>query len=1015
MARMKGDGRNKDDGSGNAKIIGSRVREENNNCFSGAAKNENKSFDDYKSYLKRIVYLNLFFYFIAYSSISYTLVLSNSLFLKKAGPEFIPARFIVLNSLLVLFEIALITFKKIPEFKVLVLSITAGTIYTFLCNIFFFEYNHYLIYFFYFVAGYIFIIMTLFGYLTYLNDILPLREQKKYMPYIHGVSSLGAVISGFSLNFLLPLISVSGVLNIIIVLNIISLFLIFIIDNNYRKMKSKNFIIGSEWFNPEVQDADESKIPGGFVEEEYSEDIIKKEGPANDNSNEIDEKRTKVVFENECPRLNVVLVKRLREAFDYARNTNLAYYLILLIFIVNFKEAVIDFVFSSRLAEEFLSVNEMAAFNGTFRAVNMLVIMAAQFFILKPFLNHFSVAAAMIIMPFAVIPFTVAGLIFNFFSTIISIKFFYEISFKCFNRPAVGIFTNAIAERKTQVFVFYEISAYASKILAGVVLYSLKPWLGTYYFIYLILFLSLIYYHYLSKLEPAYIQALESSLEAGTAKEKISTIERYNYLPVSKTLETAALFLKSNSFEERLKAVNKISEYNGASRYLYEALVRETNPVVIATIISKLSADPKTASVISAAVSGTDRNVDLTRRFEVLFNHEDRRVRANLIEGLANFYDYDESAVISGKLCAYLNDGDYRIRSAAIISVLELSEDELEIKKAIDGLYDMSVMNEYKARASAAYVMGKLKLRSFINVLAKLINDDEIRVRNYSIIALINIGGTESEEILRGRLTIESDAKITAMIDSGLKTMANMQRKVIYDMLKTHSIEFRNRAVNILKNIDIILNYQLVIKILLINFDEVKLELLKCISENKDDLKFIKFIDSLISSDGAMDFKEYVKFALANKFKFEDRYIELYGVIAPFFEDENRRYIFDLINICAAAVNYIKIFSSGEDGVENTQKMMNINCTGDYNNINMAPQCQMDAVNINAADLLNFIFECAALSSGKYEKLMKNFRAALLTEPSVSSYAVELIEMALDDEIAGKIIDLIENYKEIKK
>jgi hypothetical protein len=967
--------------------------------------NENsKDGADYKSYLKRIIYLNLLFYFVAYSSISYTLVLSHSLFLKKAGPEFIPASFIVLNGLLVLFEIALLTLKKIPEFKVLVFSITAGTIYTVLCNIYFFEYNNYLIYFFYFVFGYIFIILTLFGYLTYLNDLLPLRTQKKYMPYIHGASSLGAVVSGFSLNFLLPLIMVSGVLNLIIVLNIISLVLIFIIDYNYRKMKPE---ADSAPSSPAAEYAaaeedNEKKAAAHISEEEFMEAAAEDNLPVKGSLNEAAGGRLEAAVGNAGGKEDdTTLYQRLREAFNYAKNTDLAYYLIIIIFIVNFKEAVIDFVFSSRLAEEFAGVDEMAAFSGTFRAVNMLVVMAAQFFILKPFLNNYSVAAAMLIMPLAVIPLSAAGLVFYFFSAVISIKFFYELSVKCFNRPAIGIFTNAISGRKTQIFVFYEISAYSSKILAGAVLYMLKPWIGTYYFIYLILISSIIYYYYSSKLEPAYIGALESSLKAKTSRERIAAINRVNYLPAAKAVESLAPLLKSGGFEERLNAVNKIAGFEGGSRILYNALDYETDPRVTATIISKLSTDPRVAAAIAATINGRGES-GFQQRLEALFNHENRRVRANLIEGFSNFSNDCGSAAISGRLCAYLNDADYRIRSAAIISVLCLSEDAPEMKKAIDGLYDMSVSPECKARSSAAYVMGKLKSRAFISALAKLINDDEAGVRNYSAAALINIGGAGPEEILRARLAAESDIKISAAIESGLKAMTNTGRAGIFDMLNNHTLEFRTRAVSILKNIDIDANCQLAAKILLINSDEVKLELLKSVSKHSGDFKFIKYIDSLITSAGDIDFKEFEKTAMVNKYKVESRYFDLYAAIASHLKIENGRFISNLIDLCSMAVNYKK--SPAVNAATVIDKL--------EAEINIALQHKIDLSKVNIDDLLDFIFECAAISSGDYESIMKNFRSALSRDPSISSYAAELIETVLDDEISKKIVNLIEVYKD---
>jgi HEAT repeat protein len=552
---------------------------------------------------------------------------------------------------------------------------------------------------------------------------------------------------------------------------------------------------------------------------------------------------------------------------------------------------------------------------------------------------------------------------------------------KCFNRPSVGIFTNAMAGRKTKMFVFYEISAYSSKILAGAVLFILKPFVATYFFIYLILFASMIYFYYTFKLDPAYISALESNLKAGSIKDKISAIKLMNYIPAKRAIEALKPLLRSGDAEERFNAVKKIAEFEGSSAILYDALGRETDPKVTATIISKLAADPAAEAAIANGMAGFG-TPEVREKLESLFNHENRRVKANFIEGFANFSGGKNAAAVSARLAAYLNCADFRIRSSAIISVLSLSEAGGEMKAAIDGLYDMAVSKEPKARSSAAYVMGRLKSPAFIGALAKLIAGSDAGTRNYCAAALINIGGAAPEEILRTRLAGETDAVVIKTIEEGLSAMSNDGRAEVSNLLKRHSLDFRNQAGQLLKNIDIDRYYPLIVRLLLINQDEVKTDILKCISKYAGDAGYMKFVDSMIGAAASVSFSGFEEMAMANDFKIERRYLELYGAAAPRLKEENRRFITRLIEIYegAPAAGDTK---TGPPGGK-----------------------------IDTTGLLDFIFECVAISSGDYEGTLKNFKAALSPDASISSYAAELIETVLDGEIAGKIVAIIEKHRE---
>jgi len=886
--------------------------------------------------IKKSVILNIVFYFIQYSSISFLLVLSQSLFLKKAGPDYMPMSFMALNSFLVLFELWLLSLKKVPEYKILLYSLTFGTIYNLICDFYLFNFQNYLVYFLNFIICYLFIIIILFGYLTYINDVLPIREQKKYLPYIHGASSLGAVISGFSIGPLISFLGVSGVIKIIIAMNVLSFLIILKIEDLRKKFRS--MYSSEEEKNQADNDSD------GLDAISNSE---------LDKSGEID-----ADLKNDESVINMA-GKRLREAFRFVMQDKLAHYLIIIVFLINFMETLIDYLYSVKLVEELVTVDQIASFSGKFRAVNMVLIMMIQIFALKPFMKFFSVSAAMLVMPITLLPASGVCIIFYTFATALSIKFLHEISIKCFNRPALGILTNPAGEFKTKIFVFYELSAYLSKIAGGAFMYFSRGYINVYYFLYLLLALYLVYFYYSIKIEPAYISALKHNIDGMDARSRKKIIETWSYLSRAAAIETASQFLKSKDKNERFKAINAISVL-GESGLLYSAIDGEDDPKNIACIVSALS---------------KDAGFDFENKILGLLGHENFRVRSNVIEGLSNFSNPENNLFITNLLAGYLNDRDARIRGTSIVSLLKVSRDEEKIKSAITCLYEMFKSSEANFRSSAVYSMGSLGNPCFVPALGSSLFDPEISVRKNSVMALGNIGGIEAAEFLKKAAAHEHDIKIKNIIKSCLTAFEDGKASIINDSLASHSSDFRKKAFSYFEKLDKAKHYNIILNALKFDRDNVKLSIIKHISRNANDEEFISFISASLHADSndlekkaGFDFSEFEKLSVSKKFEPGTAYMDFYAEIAPQCNDANAIYIIRHMDFFIFA-SYIKnIVYSGEVSDEIISLLESIEKKAGV-----------------------FLFDLIAASSSDGAATLKNIDAALFGDLSSASCAIELL------------------------
>ncbi len=914
----------------------------------------------------RILGFNVVFYFIQYASMSYVLVLSLSLFLKKVGPASLPLSFILSNAILLFFQLAMMTVRKAPEYKILTGGIAAAITYLLLCNAVFFNYEHYLVYLSFVVIGNVLVSVTIFAYLAYLNQKMPLRMQKKCLPYIHGASSLGGVVSGFTLGPLMAAFGLSNMINFIIALNLISLLIMRYLNGLHEEAERSDAVYDVEKVaGPDGQNEDEIETESviGGREINFSERSGEMERAAE-------------------PGFISMITERFAEIKDYLSRTKLVYYMAAIIFIVNFNENLVDYIYSTKLTEQFKTVDDIASFTGNFRAMNLLIIMLIQIFALRPFLKYFSVTFAVAATSILLIPAGVVAIAsFTFFSALL-VKFFNEISIKSFHRPAVGILTNPMGDMKTRVALFFEFISYSAKIIAGLILFYMKVAAGVKFFVFVVFALSFVHIYYSSRLSDSYISLLKSNLESAAAGQRIKAISNVLFVPRDRIIDSLLPLLRSKDPAERYAAITKIASFEGTTDKLFSLLESENDPKNIATIISILSRDEK---------------FDFEENIDKFLKHPDARVRANVIEGFGKLKNIKNKGMDETRLLRFLNDESTRIRANAIIAILNLSDSEKNIGEALESLASMLDSKSEPIAASGAAATGLIGHTVFTGALATCLENASERVRRNAIISLSNLNSAGARLVLARHLEIESAEPLKAIIEESRKIADNECGRLIALALADLAEDERAEIIELIKPLDPVGMSGPILKLLMIEDASSRLKLAGYFNKYHSDADAIAFAGRILSmphnesSERAgrppVNFKEFETASINARFNPRENFYDIYDAVISESGQFTPSYLRALIDVFIVSSRVAKNSANSESGREVAV---------------MAAELEKN--------LLNHIINMIALSTPDRQSAISAFNVALEGDARMASYAVELIETSINHEISLKIAEALENY-----
>lgn len=451
--------------------------------------------------------------------------LAYAVFLRRAGAAFLPWYFITMNITAVILYMAVLKRSSFSNRKghSAVLLCYCGYLATVPLQ---FASEGFLIIFIFQLVTQLFVMVSLTTFNGYLAETLTLREAKSVLPPMFAWSSVGAILAGFSLQYLLGTFGTRT--------------LLFLLAASGG---------GLYWLFRNLA----AQIGGGIVERENS------------------------------------ALGGLGAILKQARQIPLVLIIAMMLFIISFQENMVDFVFYRLLAQEFPNETDLAAFSGIFRSTQMLSIVLLQFFILSRIMAWLSLSGVLSLMPFVMLLATAAPLLVIHLLTICGMKLLNEVMLKGFHRPAYSMMLNAFGSIRSRLNFLFELSGAGGKAFAGVVLLLVTPWLETRGLLLIIIAGFFLQALIVRHLEPAYIDVLRGSLSELTPEDDEVNLEFLEYTPIRRVEDSLNQLIHSSDAVTRRKGFLAISHFPDGASALADGLLRETDNHNIATLVTLLA------------------------------------------------------------------------------------------------------------------------------------------------------------------------------------------------------------------------------------------------------------------------------------------------------------------------------------------------------------------------------------------------------------------------------------------
>jgi len=358
-----------------------------------------------------------------------------------------------------------------------------------------------------------------------LNHFLSLNESKRILPFVYAAGSLGYILSGLTLKFVIDIAGFKGLL----LLNGMIAAIGYLIVQKLRPYEVERL--------KNAEDDETVKVNSGDARIEAS-------------------------------------IKH-----------PLARLLVFSSFLIIFNRYLIDFLFAAAISSYFISGKDIASFMGIFGATADLLVIGLQTFVMKAVFSSLPVGRVLTIVPAILTFLCIAASLDMRFAVVASIQFLVMVNSKNFTVPATTLLMGVIPQHK-RVIYRRDISISCAVASTGVGLFlliirdRLEP--STMFIIAAFVYLALAIIHFL--LDRAYLLTLKSQIvsqEYHGVEEQLSSVR---YLRQQDRVEQLKLLLENGDLTTRVAAIKEVGELTpqSASVILSEHLKRETESRCIA-------------------------------------------------------------------------------------------------------------------------------------------------------------------------------------------------------------------------------------------------------------------------------------------------------------------------------------------------------------------------------------------------------------------------------------------------
>lgn len=591
-----------------------------------------------------------------------------------------------------------------------------------------------------------------------LNHFLTMNEAKKTLPFVYASGSLGYILSGLLLKFVLDLAGFQGLL----FMNGIIAIICRVIISMLKPVENERLANASD----EDDDSDSER----------------------------------------------------KENVESSLKHPLARLLIFSSFLIIFNRYLIDFLFAAAVTAYFSSGKSLASFMGIFGAAADLIVIGLQTFVMKAVFSSISVGRVLTFVP-AILTFLCLSASFSKeFAIIATVQFLVLINSKNFTVPATTMLMGAIPQ-KNRVFYRRDMSVACSvaSTLVGIFLLLVRNNLSpaTLFLIAAALYLLLAIIHFM--LDKAYLLTLRRYVMASSGRADEEQVTSLRYLQQKDRLEQLKLLLKSEDSDTRLLAIKEAAELPPATAesVFNWYLGHENDSRCIAQAARSMlkACGNKAFSLIHELINNTEEKrlkADLiealgqlrgSKEVEEIFleylSHEHHRVKASAIIGmLRTTRDRSNLQAALTELSEMVRDGAelFRASAAAVMG-------EVGLPLFIPCLESIGFAKEPAVAISAVNAISRIQTPSALASLDRLKQHENAEVASAAE-KLSSVAAKSSFEQI-GRLLTTISAEERLQLAARLKKMRNDDSHELLAMvLCVDNLDARKRLIQLLEKAD---------------------------------------------------------------------------------------------------------------------------------------------------------------------------------------------------------------------
>lgn len=463
----------------------------------------------------------------------------------------------------------------------------------------------------------------------------------------------------------------------------------------------------------------------------------------------------------------------------------LAQLLIASSFLILFNKYLIDYLFAGAVNGHFPSAQDLAVFMGIFGASADLTVIGLQTLVMNHVFARFPIGRVLMVVP-ALLVLLCGGAAFGaLFLLVVAIQFFVLLNSKNFTVPATSILLGAVRQQERgAVRRSIGIACSASSLLVGGILLAVRGRVSPegLFLTAALGYILMAWVHH--RLDAAYAHTLRQTISESPDAEDPEWIESLRFLGARERFSRLQDLLAHPEPGIRLGAIREAAllSPDEVHRLLLPMLETERDPACLAAVARTL-----------LDVLGPDTLCNLEM---LLAGNDDPRLTADLLEAIGRV---GAGEAIEDMVELFLAHDHHRIRGSAAMSLLRLTRRPERLEEALRGLARMARDRGPLSRATAAAVMGEMAMPLFIPALEVLSTDPDETVARNALQALAKMQSSRALAILESRcqhphprvaetarnLFREASRQGIAQIGSLLKGFSGAERHRLAQSLRT--------------------------------------------------------------------------------------------------------------------------------------------------------------------------------------------------------------------------------------